>query len=380
MGAQATSPPPADDAILRRHRHLAEDRSLEKNPLHADFVRLFSAYEKLFRRLDRIITISDTYQSQVKTLVRNLQRGASGLTDSSALVPMCAGCKKVRRGDGGWEQVERYIVGHSESRLTHSICPDCVRRLYGKTAVKKPPARALRLDTGKLDLDDAVVREFLPVLTGGDLSRNPLYPDLLSLFQKYVRLSGRMNRVIKISDSYQDQLRQLKDSFELLSQVDQLTGLANRRALIERLDAERSRAQRRGTSFSVIMADIDDLKKINDTHGHIHGDEVIVKAANILRAILRKEDVCARWGGDEFLLLLQETPPEIAANVATRILDYARSTEIEARGATMRFTFSLGIAAYLPGESVDDLSRRADDALYRAKNSGKNRFALAKSE
>lgn len=223
------------------------------------------------------------------------------------------------------------------------------------------------------DIDDPVVARFLPILQNGHLANNPLFKDLSLLFQKYVRLAKRMNRIAKISDSYQSQLQELKAELEHASQTDFLTGLFNRRTMYSYLEMEMSRAQRHGKTFSIIMADLDHFKKINDTYGHDIGDQVLVAAARVFLSSIRKEDNCARWGGEEFLVLLPETGADPAARVAEKLRARIAELSINAGDRTICPTVSVGVAVFQSGESIDDCIKRADEGLYQAKSSGRNR-------
>jgi diguanylate cyclase (GGDEF)-like protein len=159
---------------------------------------------------------------------------------------------------------------------------------------------------------------------------------------------------------------------------DALTGLANRRAALERLSAECARARRSGQPLSALMLDLDHFKRVNDTWGHAVGDQVLVEAARILRSELRGADLGVRFGGEEFLALLPGTDLEAAVHVAERI----RQRMAEARialgsGAAVAITLSVGAACLQPDESGDGLVQRADAALYQAKALGRNRVERA---
>ena len=148
--------------------------------------------------------------------------------------------------------------------------------------------------------------------------------------------------------------------------TDTLTRLPNRRAFELALTRELSRAERYGTPFSLVLVDLDRFKQINDTLGHDHGDEVLRRVARFLVEGVRREDVVARWGGEEFALLLPSTRASDALRLAERLRQALEDLDL---GVTASF----GVAEYLPGESEEALFRRADQALYRAKERGRNR-------
>ena len=167
----------------------------------------------------------------------------------------------------------------------------------------------------------------------------------------------------------------LFEEVQRLAVTDSLTGLANRRALEERLEEELRRAQRYHHLLSVLMIDIDHFKQYNDTHGHPAGDLILQRIARLVRAQVRETDSVARYGGEEFIVLLPETPQASALDVAEKIRAAIAATafpqaETQPGG---KLTISLGAATWL-GQIADarDLIRQADDALYRAKRAGRN--------
>lgn len=157
--------------------------------------------------------------------------------------------------------------------------------------------------------------------------------------------------------------------------TDELTGLVNRRRFMEALDAEIARTQRLRSNVSLMLADLDDFKRINDRFGHPAGDEALRVFAEVLRAELREIDVAARLGGEEFAVLLPETDLEGALAVAERLRERVGERPVlDDHGTPVHLTASIGVAEYTTG-SRDDLLRRADAGLYRAKQEGKNRVA-----
>jgi diguanylate cyclase (GGDEF)-like protein len=161
-----------------------------------------------------------------------------------------------------------------------------------------------------------------------------------------------------------------------LAVVEPLTGCVTRHHGLERLGAELRRAQRSHRPLSVVMLDLDHFKAINDQHGHLCGDQVLVGVGRILREMLRVSDERCRYGGEEFLLVLPDTTAEGASRVAENLrARFARTPVLCARGA-VRFTASLGVAQAVPGETdLNALLGRADAALYAAKAAGRNRVA-----
>lgn len=368
-----------DAFIARFERRFAE--SVTDSPLtFAEAEEIFTAYKALLRRMGRIAKISDSYQSEVKSLVLELREAAANVKTLKGFIPICASCKKVRNDEGYWKQLEQYLAEHSDAMLSHGLCPDCAgtyRSLSGRIPepggrTSPDPARLL----DEADVEDPVILRFLPTLNNRHFAETPLYGDFTLLFQKYVRLSRRLKRIARISDSYQFELQDIKTRFEQASRSDYLTGLSNRLDMYKRLEAERSRTARHGKPFAVIMADIDRFKEINDTFGHDLGDQVLVTIARAFAGCLRGEDSCARWGGEEFLILLPETCGDDALAVAERLRGLAENLALESGTSRIRVTISLGVAVYAAGENIDSCIKRADDALYRAKNAGRNRSVL----
>ncbi|MBK1692232.1 hypothetical protein CKO33_08630 [Ectothiorhodospira mobilis] len=170
-----------------------------------------------------------------------------------------------------------------------------------------------------------------------------------------------------------------EEELRRLASTDFLTGLANRRQFLGRMVDELARVKRRPDQPAVVlMMDLDHFKSINDTYGHSTGDAVIRHVAELLRTILRRMDLGARMGGEEFAALLPATAMEDARGVAERLRRTVKSTPVVYRGGIVGVTVSVGLAALDPrDEDSDATRRRADLALYRAKGEGRNRVAVA---
>lgn len=166
---------------------------------------------------------------------------------------------------------------------------------------------------------------------------------------------------------------------QVLASTDGLTGLFNYRTLHERLRHEFDRSNRYGSPLSFIMLDIDLFKKVNDAYGHTQGDAVLRKVADILRESTRDVDLLARYGGDEFVVILPETQPRNGAHLAERIRSAIQKHTFHITDTDIHITISLGVATYPHPEvkGPEDLIDRADRALYEAKNSGQNKVIVA---
>jgi diguanylate cyclase (GGDEF)-like protein len=170
----------------------------------------------------------------------------------------------------------------------------------------------------------------------------------------------------------------LHDIVQFQAITDELTGLVNRRRFLDALRSEITRGQRLGGPLSVVLADLDGFKLVNDRFGHHAGDEVLIAFADLLRAHGRDMDVAARLGGEEFAILLPETGLDGARAVADRLRGSLAGLRIPLGvGESVTVTASFGVAELAESQSVDGLLRAADSALYRAKEHGKNRVELA---
>jgi diguanylate cyclase (GGDEF)-like protein len=172
-------------------------------------------------------------------------------------------------------------------------------------------------------------------------------------------------------------VRKTERKLRELATIDTLTGLSNRRHLLDLGRQEMARAARNKEEVSLILADIDDFKQVNDGHGHDAGDQVLVHASELFRAICRAQDTVARWGGEEFLFLLPSTGSESAQELAERLRRSIAAAQVEHAGRSITFSISLGVATLISGEDLESAIGRADGALYRSKTEGRNRVTLA---
>lgn len=175
-------------------------------------------------------------------------------------------------------------------------------------------------------------------------------------------------------------IKELEDKLAQMSELvreDQLTGSLNRRGLDDIFEREADRADRRGTPMCAAMLDLDNFKKLNDTHGHAAGDEALVHVVRIVKQTLRSIDAIARYGGEEFLIVMPETSLEEAARAMTRVQRELTTHFFTANDERLFITFSAGVALRAQNESQDSVIKRADKAMYEAKKSGKNRVISA---
>lgn len=206
---------------------------------------------------------------------------------------------------------------------------------------------------------------------------HPLLTEYRLLYEEYTRLRRRCGVLEKEKADLTTQLTEMGRSLDLAGRIDPMTGLANRRDVMEKLDREFSRAERHHRTFSLMLADLDNFRRVNDHYGYNAGDDVLVEVARVLMGCIRSEDVCARWGGQEFLFLLTETALDGALELARKVNQSISMTEFKAQKPGIRITASLGVCEYKPGRTLQDCITLADQALRTAKQDGKDRCVVA---
>ncbi len=193
-------------------------------------------------------------------------------------------------------------------------------------------------------------------------------------------LLARVKALLRTKQAH-DRVRKLQVTLEQMVVSDPLTGLHNRRHLMDRLKQEMQRSDRHGEQLAFAMLDLDGFKPINDQFGHVLGDKVLRAVGAAIAKSVRVSDVAARYGGDEFAIILPQTPAEGAMRVCERLLRNISDVTLEDEtGRMFRVTASLGLA-YYPADDVEtpeDLVHSADGALYGAKRSGKNRYTAVR--
>lgn len=190
------------------------------------------------------------------------------------------------------------------------------------------------------------------------------------------RLQGLSERVANMEQEalgYREHLEEQRQK----ALLDPLTGLPNRAAWSERVEREMLEWQAHGGHLAMAILDLDHFKRINDSYGHLAGDKVLKIVADQLRKRLRSHDFIARFGGEEFVLLLPQTSPAAAAQIAEMLRATVEACPFHFKGERVVITTSIGLGAFRPGERGDQVLKRADAALYRAKESGRNRVELA---
>jgi diguanylate cyclase (GGDEF)-like protein len=250
-------------------------------------------------------------------------------------------------------------------------------RIVAAAAVEATSARGSRLTSadgsvvvsGEGDADGE--RLVLPLIASGQrFGTLELVGDSFGKEERMNAASLAAHAVVALENA------RLHGMVERQALVDGLTGLANRRAAADALHAEAARAKRLETPLSVVLADLDGFKDVNDVHGHAVGDEVLRVFADVLRETLRESDLAGRWGGEEFLLLLPGADEEGAAQLADRIRIAVAARPI-ASAPGLRVTASFGVAEFAGQSNTEQLVDAADSALYRAKRAGRDRVERA---
>lgn len=204
-----------------------------------------------------------------------------------------------------------------------------------------------------------------------EMPSRPLLAILQEMHQKDRELTMAKQEIALCRQTEQD-LRQSERTLRRLAATDSLTGIANLRHFRQVATRELARARRHGRQLSMLMLDIDTFKSVNDRFGHSQGDEVLRAITSNGQRFFRRSDVFGRLGGEEFGVLLPETPVGRAWEVAERFRRIVEQTRFKANGSTFSVTVSIGVAAWEPGMDLDRLIARADQAMYRAKELGRN--------
>lgn len=272
----------------------------------------------------------------------------------------------VALAERGEEAIEKVHEASPDLILLDIMMPDMdgyevARRIRGQ---KNIPYIPIIVVTARDSTEDKV--------TGLDAGAD----DYLTKPINFPELEARVRSMLRIK-RLQDQLEEKNRELEQLSISDGLTGLYNHRHLHELLNEEYDRSRRTGDPLSLVMFDLDRFKEVNDTHGHQAGDRVLVELADILRESAREIDKLARYGGEEFMAILPESDSEAGMTFAERVREMVEQQKFEIdKEKPLRMTISAGVATY-PGPETDSarqLVYQADQALYSAKNSGRNRI------
>lgn len=198
-----------------------------------------------------------------------------------------------------------------------------------------------------------------------------------TITERYAKQLRQLQKIVRISDHYQGMMQQLNEALRIASTQDPLTGLPNRRLMMDRLDGEAAKAERGRPVFSLAIMDVDHFKQINDRYGHDIGDKTLVAISQAFARCLRPYDLAARWGGEEFLVLLPETTGDHAREVSNRLRSAMESIKEDHLPDNLQVSVSVGVAEHRADSKWDETVKRADSALYTAKWSGRNRVVVS---
>jgi diguanylate cyclase len=190
-------------------------------------------------------------------------------------------------------------------------------------------------------------------------------------------LAGQLSTMRHKLVQHRQELERALEQNRQLAIRDELTGLYNRRHVLEVMQQEAHRAERSGRALCLALIDLDHFKRINDEHGHAQGDEVLRAFAASASAAVRDTDTLGRWGGEEFIVMLPETSVDAAVGVIARVHRQMAGVRFDAIDSALRITFSAGIAVCQAGETLAAAIERADQAMYAAKQGGRDRSVVA---
>lgn len=212
------------------------------------------------------------------------------------------------------------------------------------------------------------------------IGTNPDLQKLIESLSRQVKMFRRESEAAKkIARNKQIEMESVMIQAREVAQIDPLTFLLNRRMIVRELQDEVLRAERYNSLFSISVMDIDHFKRINDTYGHLVGDEVLRQVAYKLRDNTRQPDIAGRYGGEEFLILLPSSDSAAAAEQASRLCREISGTTSHIQEHAVTVTVSIGIAQFRNGvDTWDTLLNRADNAMYEAKRAGRNRWVVDK--
>ena len=198
------------------------------------------------------------------------------------------------------------------------------------------------------------------------------------LVGRYRRAERNLDKISRMSDRMQARILELNDKLRATSLTDPLTGLLNRRGALDALATCIRGDLSTDGACMLALIDIDHFKTVNDTLGHDAGDQVLADFAVRLKAALRAQDLAARWGGEEFLAILPDCPPDEARGLVEGLLEGLRNQPVLTQAGLLKVTASSGIARVVVGEAGHEAAlARADKALYAAKRSGRDRCVMA---
>ncbi|HHH31336.1 MAG TPA: GGDEF domain-containing protein [Polyangiaceae bacterium] len=374
-------------------RAIAERADASVSPDDAFTVGLFLEFGLLAHAAEDVAVAVEA--ARMPAEVRPIQERAAGLSPHP---------ERGARVAASWrldESVQRAIASHHQER-----CPEqdlakvawAAERLAGIYEGGEPKRTAERCHAAlaRLGIVGEPAQELIEQLPGqvretaAAFKRQVEQPDhdalmedvnqqLLALNQSLYASLRRVEQLLADKARLAADLATANEELQRLATQDPLTGLSNRRAFQLAMGRDLARASRSRKPISVVIMDIDHFKRVNDTYGHGGGDAVLKAVSAVLSASVRQGDVVARWGGEEFALILPETPSKGARILADRLRAALAETVVNYEGTEIRVSASFGVASaeVIVPDMADKLLSAADEALYRAKEAGRNRVMLA---
>ncbi|WP_295383867.1 diguanylate cyclase [uncultured Thiodictyon sp.] len=367
---------PAEAAVTARAKAL-EDALSAGTPVDwpAEYRLLLERHGRLAARLNKVVTIADGYQATSRDLIERLERVNEQFHQLRDLgVPVCRYCGQVRVDAHYQARVEEFLKQHADLGLARGVCTHCLEERYGERvrpalpAAREPGPRPVAAPVA-----DSVLNRVRATLADPANADAPLAAPLADLAERYEKLLRRLNKLVLISDRFQNQLQDSNLRLEHLASTDILTGLTSRQAMSHWLEAQVRRARGEHRPLALLSLDIDHFKEVNDTYGHEAGDAVLVTVAAAIQRDRRRGDQSGRWGGEEFVVVLPDCTFADALLIAEKLRATIAEQWVIVGERPIAVTASIGVASFTPDDTVDDLLRRADQAMYAAKHGGRNR-------
>ncbi len=327
---------PEDSRVETIRRDLARIASMDE--LEVVLGEALSLVVDVARQIDEERAYTEQFLSQLRLHLKSLEEGIGGSIDIEASL---ANVDKIQTDVGG-------EISGMEAAVNENNDIDLLKKIIRTRAERLTTTVADYVESEKKQLEEAKDK-----------------------------IEGLTHQTQAMNAEVEGLRHQLMEKQQLLA-LDPLTGVGNRGGLDKRIEEELARSQRIGFPLSLLLIDIDKFKYVNDTFGHKAGDKVLQTIAKLMSSRIRDTDYVARYGGDEFVILLPGTSAEDAVAVAQSFCNAVKRCDFHSRGQSVEVSLSIGIAEFRKGESSDALFQRADAAMYEVKNTGRNGCGIAK--
>lgn len=250
-----------------------------------------------------------------------------------------------------------------------------INALLSDTQYNDHPLRSALHDLWTLNQDQCERVEKITQLS--DSYQNMMLRREKSLSDRFNKQLKQIEKITRISDLYQKNLHEMNVELEKASLIDPLTGLSNRRMITRHLRREVKQALLHNHSLGIAIIDVDYFKKVNDAHGHQIGDEVLVSLSQIMASNLGSDSFCGRWGGEEFLILINHIDKKSFIKTIDSLREKIENAQIDiSPNITIRITVSIGLSILKDDDEDGSFFSRADKALFKAKNAGRNNIVF----